>query len=542
MVNVGSIYHKKGELLLDGFNVGSAQPGIGGRCTDQCQVMLGCELSSKMHDNCRAVYLFHTVRNAYFGSHFVKRMKNLSITGTYTDLYQLTMGQVYFLKGTNTRQAVFDYFFRKIPFDGGYVVFAGLGELLPILQDLHFSREDLDYLRSIGLHPDFVNHLKGFRFKGNVYSAREGEIVFPGEPIVRVEGDMLEAQIVETVLLNLLNFQSLVATKAARIRYVAGDKALSDFGLRRAQALGGYHASRAAMIGGFQSTSNVKAALDFDIPAAGTMAHSFIQSYEDELSAFRDFAEKRPENCVLLVDTYDTLRSGVPNAITVAKEMEKRSQKLSAIRLDSGDLAYLSKQARKMLDDAGLEYVSIAASNQLDEHVIKSLHDQEAPIDFYGVGTNLVTCAPDAALDGVYKLAYFDGKPRIKLSENLKKITLPDRKQVYRIINEDGSFFGADVITLHDESSVDRMHHPIDPEKSLSFAGLKKENLLHHVMKDGKITGELPSLKDISEYCMRQLARLAPEHKRFQNPHIYKVGISTNLRDLRNELRHQHKK
>lgn len=502
----------------------------------------GAAAGALNRDNVDPAYLFHTVINPYFGSQFIASMKDLSITGTYTDLYQLTMGQVYFLKGTSTREAVFDYFFRKIPFDGGYVVFAGLGELLPILQELHFSREDLDYLRSIGLHQDFINHLKAFRFTGSVYSAREGEVVFPGEPIVRVEGNMLEAQIVETVLLNLLNFQSLVATKAARIKYVAGDKMLSDFGLRRAQGLGGYHASRAAAIGGFQSTSNVKAALDFDIPAAGTMAHSFIQSYDNELSAFRDFAEKRPDNCVLLVDTYDTLRSGIPNAIAIAKEMEQRSQKLSAIRLDSGDLAYLSKQARKMLDEAGLQYVLIAASNQLDEHVIKSLLDQGAPIDFYGVGTSLVTCPPDAALDGVYKLSYFDGKPRIKLSENLKKITLPDRKQVYRVVDEDGDFFGADIITLGDETEVDRMHHPIDPEKSLSLAGLKKENLLHQVMKGGKITVELPTLKDISEYCRHQLARLASEHKRFQNPHIYKVGISTRLRDLRNELRHQHKK
>ena len=469
-------------------------------------------------------------------------MKDFSITATYTDLYQLTMGQVYYLKGSSTRRAVFDYFFRKNPFEGGYVVFAGLGALLPILESLHFSAQDLEYLRSIGLHADFVNHLKKFRFKGTVYAAREGEVVFPGEPIVRVEGSMLEAQIVETVLLNFLNFQSLVATKAARIRSVAGDKMLSDFGLRRAQGLGGYHAARAAMVGGFQSTSNVRAALDFSIPAAGTMAHSFVQSYDDELSAFRDFAEKRPDNCVLLVDTYDTLRSGVPNAITVAKEMEKRSQKLGAIRLDSGDLAYLSKQTRKMLDEAGLQYVAIAASNQLDEHVIKSLQDQEAPIDFYGVGTSLVTCPPDSALDGVYKLAFADGKPRIKLSENIKKITLPHKKQVYRILQNDGNFFGADFVSLDDETDVAMMHHPVDPEKSLSLNGLKKEKLLHQVMVEGKITDALPSLKQISEYCVQQLARLAPEHKRFQNPHIYKVGISTRLRDLRNELRLQHKK
>lgn len=486
------------------------------------------------------VALFRVVINFNFRQHY-EDMKDFSLTATYTDLYQLTMGQVYFLKGSGSRQAVFDYFFRKIPFEGGYVVFAGLGELLPILENLHFSAQDLDYLRSIGLHPDYVNHLKNFRFSGSVYAAREGEVVFPGEPIVRVEGNMLEAQIVETVLLNLLNFQSLVATKAARIKFVAGDKILSDFGLRRAQGLGGYHAARAAVIGGFNSTSNVKAALDFGIRSAGTMAHSFIQSYDNELAAFRDFAENRPENCVLLVDTYDTIRSGVPNAITVAKEMENRAQKLSAIRLDSGDLAYLSKQARKMLDEAGLEYVAIAASNQLDEHVIKSLRDQQAPIDVFGVGTSLVTCPPDAALDGVYKLSFADGKPRIKLSENLKKITLPDKKQVYRILQDDGNFFGADLISLADETDINIMHHPVDPEKSLSLKGLKKEILLHQVMTKGKITESLPSLAQISEYCMQQLARLAPEHKRFQNPHIYKVGISTRLRDLRNELRQQHK-
>lgn len=469
-------------------------------------------------------------------------MKNFSITGTYTDLYQLTMGQVYFLKGASAKQAVFDYYFRKIPFEGGYVVFAGLGDLLPLIAELHFSKDDIEYLRALGLDPGFVNHLKNFRFKGTIYSAKEGEIVFPNEPIVRVEGDMLETQLVETVLLNLLNFQSLVATKASRIRYIARDKILSDFGLRRAQAMGGYHASRAAIVGGFNSTSNVKAGEDFGIRVVGTMAHSFIQSYDDELAAFRDFAEKRPDKCVLLVDTYDTIRSGVPNAIIVGKEMEKRAQRLSGIRLDSGDLAYLSSLARKMLDDAGLNYVTITASNQLDEHVIKSLQDQGAPIDVYGVGTNLVTCSPDAALDGVYKLAYADSKPRIKLSENLKKITLPDKKQVYRIFNEEGNFLGADLVALHDESDVNRMYHPADPDKWLSLSGLKQEKLLHRVMSEGKIVETLPSLEQISEYCQSRLARLAPEHKRFQNPHLYKVGISTRLRDLRNEMKRQHNK
>lgn len=468
-------------------------------------------------------------------------MKDLSLTGTYTDLYQLTMGQVYFLKGTSEKKAVFDYFFRKLPFSGGYVVFAGLGDILPLLEELHFNPQDLQYLKAIGLHPDFVEHLRSFRFRGTIQAVREGEVVFPNEPVLRVEGSILETQIVETLILNMLNFQSLVATRAARIRSVAGQKILSDFGLRRAQGLGGYHATRASIVGGFNSTSNVKAAHDFDIHAAGTMAHSFIQSYESELHAFRDFAEKRPDNCVLLVDTYDTLRSGVPNAITVGKEMQKRGQKLLGIRLDSGDLAYLSKQSRRMLDEAGLNDVTITASNQLDEFVIKSLQDQQAPIDVFGVGTSLVTCPPDAALDGVYKLAFSDGKARIKLSENLKKITLPGKKQVYRIMNGEGNFAGADVVCLDDESDIDIMHHPADPEKFLSLKGLKQEPLLRRVMENGKILGALPSLKEISDYRKGRLERLPQEHKRFENPHIYKIGISTKLRDQRNELRNQHK-
>ena len=469
-------------------------------------------------------------------------MQNFSITATYTDLYELTMGQVYYLKGFAKKHAVFDYFFRKIPFNGGYVISAGLGDVLPLIEDLHFSKSDLDYLLSIGFDPRFIEYLTDFRFKGTISSVKEGEVIFPNEPVMRVEGNIIEAQIIETLLLNLLNFQSLVATKAARIRSVAGNKILSDFGLRRAQGLGGYHATRASIVGGFQSTSNVKAALDFDIQSAGTMAHSFVQSYDDELTAFRDFAEKRPSRCVLLVDTYHTLQSGVPNAITVGKEMAARGEKLHGIRLDSGDLAYLSRRARKMLNDAGLDYVTITASNQLDEYVIKSLQDQGAPIDVFGVGTSLVTCPPDAALDGVYKLAFADGKPRIKLSENLAKLTLPDRKQVYRLINADGNFYGADLVALDHETEIDIMHHPADTDKSLSVKGMTREPLLHQTMRNGKISQALPSLPDIAAYCRERLGRLAAEHKRFDNPHIYKVGISTGLRDLRNELKQQHKK
>ena len=469
-------------------------------------------------------------------------MRNFSLTCTYTDLYQLSMAQVYFLKEKSEDEAVFDYFFRKIPFDGGYTVFAGLNDLLKVLNGLEFSREDIAYLREIKLDERFVSYLEGFRFRGTVYAMNEGEIVFPNEPVLQVHGKIIDAQIVETILLNLLNFQSLIATKSARMRSVAGTKILSDFGLRRAQGVGGYHATRAAIIGGFNSTSNVKAACDFGIPVVGTMAHSFVQSYDSELDAFRDFSETRPDQCVLLVDTYDTLKSGIPNAIIIAKEMEQKSRRLSGIRLDSGDLAYLSKRARHMLDNAGLQYVKITVSNQLDEYVIKSLMDQQAPIDIFGVGTSLVTGPPDAALDGVYKLAYAYGKPRIKLSENLKKITLPDKKQVYRLTNGASNFVGADVITSQRERSPTVMHHPFDIDKSLQLADFKQEVLLHKVMENGAFIGDVPSLNQIATYFQKQFKRLPDEYKRFHNPHIYKVGISEELRDERNRLKSQFKK
>ena len=315
----------------------------------------------------------------------------LDFTGSYTDQYQLAMGQVYFLRKNRNNHATFDYFFRKLPFKGGFAIFAGLENLLEILENLRFDVRDLELLKNEGFDEEYLEYLKDFRFTGNIYSMQEGEVVFQTEPIVRVEANIIEAQIIETLLLNLLNFQTLIATKARRIALQAKGRTLVDFGLRRAQATGGYYASRAAVIGGFVGTSNTRAGRDFGIPVSGTMSHSFIQSYEDELSAFRDFAEINPENSVLLVDTYNTLRSGVPNAIIVGKEMEQKGQKLKAIRLDSGDLAYLARQSRQMLDKAGLEHVKISVSNQLDEFLIKSLLEQDAPIDVFGVGTNMVT-------------------------------------------------------------------------------------------------------------------------------------------------------
>ncbi|WP_029036782.1 nicotinate phosphoribosyltransferase [Salinimicrobium xinjiangense] len=465
----------------------------------------------------------------------------IDFSGTYTDQYQLTMGQVYFQKGEAEKTAVFDYFFRKLPFDGGFAVFAGLDTLLDILENFRFSKEDIKYLKTLDLNKDYLDFLKDFRFRGKVYSMREGELVFPGEPVVRVEANIIEAQIVETLLLNILNFQTLIATKATRMEIQAKGRMLIDFGLRRAQGIGGYHASRAAMVGGFDATSNTRSGRDFGFAVSGTMAHSFIQSYEEELEAFRDFAKAHPNNSILLVDTYNTLKSGVPNAITVGKEMESRGEKLKGIRLDSGDLAYLSRRSREMLDEAGLDYVKIAVSNQLDEHLIKSLIDQEAPIDVFGVGTSLVTGKPDAALDGVYKLAHFKDQPRIKLSETISKITLPHRKQVYRLLDESGNFLGADVICLLDEQDPKMMFHPYDRLKYQDISAVNKEKLLELVMEDQKRTRKRKSVEDISNFRRERLQKLPPEFKRFSYPHIYKVGLSEDLRDERNTLIDAHK-
>lgn len=465
----------------------------------------------------------------------------LNITGTYTDQYQLTMGQVYFLRGQKDHSAIFDYSFRKLPFEGGYAVFAGVETILELVENLTFSTKDINYLHHKGFHSDYLEYLKTFRFTGTIRSCHEGEIIFPISPILTVEAPVIEAQIIETLLLNSLNFQTLIATKASRIRSVAGHCQLIDFGLRRAQGMGGYHASRAAIIGGMDATSHVQAGRDFNLPTSGTMAHSFVQSYEDELLAFRDFAQVWPENCVLLVDTYNTLESGVPNAIAVGKEMAARGQQLKGIRLDSGDLAYLSKKSRQMLDEAGLREVKISVSNQLDEMVIKSLLDQGAPIDIFGVGTKLVVGHPDAALDGVYKLASINGKPRIKLSENIGKMTLPDKKQVYRIL-EDGSFFGADMIVLEEENpqTLSDLHHPVETGKFISVGNLQKEALLHAVFDNGRRLGVQRSISEIKEYSQKRLAQLPSEYKRFDNPHLYKVGLSKRLLEERNVLKEKY--
>ncbi|MCW8398372.1 nicotinate phosphoribosyltransferase [Legionella sp. PATHC038] len=456
-------------------------------------------------------------------------------TGSYTDQYQLTMAQVYFLKGHQNTTAVFDYFFRKLPFGSGYAVFAGLADLLEILENYHFNESDIHFLTSKGMHPEFLEYLKTFRFNGTIYALSEGDIVFPTAPIVTVEANMLEAQLIETILLNLLNFQTLIATKASRIRHVAGDCHLVDFGLRRAQGPGGYYASRAAIVGGFDATSNVCAGRDYDIPISGTMAHSFIQSYDSELAAFRDFAEIWPNNCTLLVDTYSTLESGVPNAIRIGKEMEQQGHRLHAIRLDSGDLADLAKKSRHMLDEAGLHYVKIVASNQLDESKIKILREQKAPIDIFGVGTNLVIGAPDAALDGVYKLAFANEKPRLKLSESTTKITLPYKKQVFRLLHQD-AFLGMDVVGLMDETKLDKVYAPFEMEQLLSHDHYRQEPLLQKVMEHGKRLMPSKTLQEIAQYSKTRLSQLPEEYKRYDKPSTYRVGLSEQLTLQRNEL------
>lgn len=453
----------------------------------------------------------------------------------YTDYYELTMAQGYYLAGRADESACFDYFFRDLPFDGGYVVFAGIADLLEILDNFYFHEEELAYLEAQGFRHEFLEFLRNFEMKATIHSVREGEVVFPMEPLVRVEGTIIETQILETLLLNILNFESLIATKAARMKFAAGDRKVLDFGLRRAQGFGGVQASKAAIIGGVEATSNVYSAFRHDIPASGTMAHSWVQSFEDELTSFRKYAEYYPDETILLVDTYDTLGIGVPNAIKVGKELEENGHRLVGIRLDSGDLAYFSRKSRQMLDEAGLDYVKIAASNQLDERLIQSLNSQGAPIDLFGVGTRLVTGHDTPALDGVYKLSAVNREPKLKISENIEKVTLPGVKTTVRYSDSNGNFYG-DGIMLEEENGVQTIYHPHYPAKHADIHDFNAEPLLHKVYSEGTPTIDIPAATDSADYARQRLSKLNPEHKRFENPHIYKIGISEKLMNLRDEL------
>ncbi len=466
----------------------------------------------------------------------------MNYSALVTDLYELTMLAGYFEKGMHEKPATFDLFFREAPYRGSYAVFAGLDTALTYLNELHFSDSELKYLASLGLFkPSFLTFLQNFRFRGRVIAPKEGTLVFAHEPLLTVEGSLAEAQFVETALLNIINFQTLVATKAARLTVAAGQAEVIEFGLRRAQGPdGGLSVARAAYIGGIRSTSNVQAGHLYSIPVKGTHAHSWIMSFPDELSAFRAYADCFPDSCVLLVDTYDTLESGLPNAITVAGELRKKGHELLGIRLDSGDLAYLSREARRMFDVAGFPDVKVVASNDLDENVIQSLRDEGGRVDIYGVGTRLASCAGEGggALGGVYKLVHYEDRPRLKVTSDASKSTVPDRKQVLRAIDGDGNFV-MDILTCLNEQlrPGDIVYDPTNPIRHKQFSDkLRLENLRQPVMENGSILHKTPSLDQMADHCSMQLKRMPTGSLRLINPHRYKVAISPQLHKLREEL------
>ena len=459
-------------------------------------------------------------------------------SGLYTDFYELTMSQAYFLSGKKDERVVFDLYFRKNPFGSGYTVFAGLEDAIKAVLNFRFSENDLDYLESLGFDKSFLDYLKEFRFKGNIYAFREGDIVFNNEPLIKVEGNIIETQLLETMLLNFINYQTLIATKTRRMYYAAKGRVVVDFGMRRAQGFAAISGSKASYIGGAAGTSNTYAAKVYDIPAIGTHAHSWIQSFESEYEAFKRYADIYPDNTTLLVDTYDTLKSGIPNAIKVAKYLEQKGYKLKGIRLDSGDLAYFSKKARKMLDENGLHYVKIVVSNQLDEHIIDSLLDQNAPIDIFGVGTKLITSYSQPALDGVYKLAETNGRPTLKFSENTEKINLPGNKKVIRFLNGEGEFFIDGVILDEEnEKEIKLLRHPSIPFKKTEIPdSLVYDKVFYKIVENGKPVYEFPPLSKVREFSLKRFEQLPPEFKRFVNPHVYRVGISDKLYTLRHNL------
>ena len=458
-----------------------------------------------------------------------------------TDLYELTMMQGYWATGMAYLPASFELFFRNVPENGGYCIAAGIDEAIETVVQAAFTNEHLDFLRSLErFDPDFLDYLETVRFTGDIRAVPEGTLIFPNEPILEVTGSILEAQWIESLILNCVNFQTLIATKASRMVTVAYPANVIEIGLRRAQGPnGGLWAARAAYLGGSQGTSNVEAAYHYGIPVFGTHAHSWVMSFEDEARAFKAYAETFPTDSVFLLDTYDTLESGLPHAIEVAKKMEEEGSKLLGVRLDSGDLAYLSKACRKALDSAGLPYVKIVASSDIDEYLIQDLNIQDAPIDIFGVGTRLATAMPEPALTGVYKLvAVRDGdawKPKIKISSNPAKTTIPGRKQVWRWDSPDDGYAG-DVISLFDESSPNHMRHPDLAYKHTRLPARQLTPLLVDRVRTGEIVKSGSSLEDARTYVQRQLQHLPSEHRRLTNPHTYRVGLSDKLWRQRHDM------
>jgi nicotinate phosphoribosyltransferase len=459
-----------------------------------------------------------------------------------TDLYELTMLAGYHEKGIAGQAAIFDLYFRTNPFNGSYAVFAGLQQALDILETSRFSADELAYLQGLRLfRPEFIDFLSEFRFRGKVTAPPEGSVVFADEPLLTVEGTLAEAQFFETALLNAINYQTLVATKAARLCHAAGDAEVIEFGLRRAQGPdGGLSAARAACIGGCSGTSNVLAGMIYDLPLRGTQAHSWVQSFPDELAAFRAYADTFPDSTTLLVDTYDTLHSGVPNAIVVANELRRQGHELRGIRIDSGDLAYLSREARRMLDEAGFSEVRIVASNDLEEQVIESIRGEGGRIDIYGVGTKLVTCAGEGggALGGVYKLVEINERATMKITGDIAKATLPGRKKVLRAVNGTGRFI-QDLICLADDlpASGATVFDPTNPLRSKKLPlDCRLLELRQEVMRDGKRVFQDESMETMSARCRSELALLPEGCLRLVNPHRYKVSISQQLHEMRSGL------
>ncbi|MFD2369087.1 nicotinate phosphoribosyltransferase [Brevibacillus sp. GCM10020057] len=473
----------------------------------------------------------------------------------HTDKYQINMMYAHWVNGTHNRKAVFEAFFRKLPFGNGYAVAAGLERIVAYITNLRFEESDLDYLREQeeNYDPAFLEELRNLRFTGTLYSVKEGTLVFPNEPLIRVEGRMMEAQLVETALLNYMNYQTLIATKASRIKNVAGSDILMEFGTRRAQeADAALWGTRAAYLAGFDATSNMLAGKMFNIPTKGTHAHSWVQSFDSEEEAFERFAHALPDQVTLLVDTYDTLNSGVPHAIALGKRLEAEGKRLSAVRLDSGDLAYLSIKTREMLDKAGLTYVKIVASNDLDEHTILSLKVQGARVDSWGVGTQLITAADQPTLGGVYKLVAregADGKymPTIKISGNPEKVTNPGIKDMYRLIDPETNKAIADYLCFPREEQAKagaplHLFIPSLPYLNKQLVKYRAEPLLVPVFVDGKLVYDLPSLEEIRAYHRKQLELFWPEYLRMLNPEHYRLYMSDEVWETKNRLIREHMK
>lgn len=476
------------------------------------------------------------------------RAMNLTLL---TDLYQLTMMQGYF-KNPTDQVVIFDMFYRTNPCGGSFAITAGLEQMMEYIENLHFSEEDIEYLRNLHIfEEDFLEYLSTFHFTGDIYAIPEGTIVFPREPLVKVVAPIMEAQLVETAILNIINHQSLIATKAARVCYATKGETVMEFGLRRAQGPdAGIYGARAAVIGGCAGTSNVLTGKMFDVPVLGTHAHSWIMSFPDEYTAFKTYAQMYPNSCTLLVDTYDVLKSGVPNAIRVFEEMREQGIELKryGIRIDSGDLAYLSKEAYKMLAAAGFDDAIISASSDLDEYLIDSLKTQDAKINSWGVGTNLITSKDNPAFGGVYKLAAVKSAedenfiPKIKLSENTEKVTNPGNKTVYRIYSKSTGKIKADLITLADEvfNPEENMviFDPVDTWKKTRILGGTYEirELLIPVFKNGKRVYTSPSVMELRDYCLKEQETLWDESRRLVNPQKVYVDLSSKLYNLKKDL------